>query len=116
MQWTDWLLGRDTEDLQIVRRIRVLLWWGSWAGLIGSILAILFSAVQPPPFAQAPWFVLALQILPQTAVPFMGWALVTILLEIHGLLASETDNEDEDENGLDEDDTMESPDDRPPAR
>ena len=35
MQLSDWLLGRDSDDLVIVRRIRVLLWWGAWAAVIG---------------------------------------------------------------------------------
>jgi hypothetical protein len=112
MQWKDWLLGRDSDDLQIVRRIRVVLWWGAWAAVIGSVLALLHSATQPPFIGQTPWFVLALQIIPQAAVPFMGWALVTVLLGIHRLLAVDTD--DEEDGDLEEEDSTENTDEGAP--
>jgi hypothetical protein len=49
--WADWILGRDTEDFLIVRRIRVIVWWVAWLNLLGAVVLILITlapASSPP--------------------------------------------------------------------
>jgi hypothetical protein len=49
MTWRDWLLGRDSDDLMIVRSLRTVIWWAAWLNLITAVIVFLFflHSMQP---------------------------------------------------------------------
>jgi hypothetical protein len=108
MSWRDWLLGRDTDDLTIVRGFRTVVWWVAWLNLAGVVVLFLLALQPPPPMETRPPFYAESLItyLMQAITPFLGWGFLTALLAIHDLFSG-----DEDENG-DADDVEDDDEDR----
>jgi len=54
VRWTDWLLGRDSPDLVIVRRIRTLTWWLAWANVPVTVYLLVLYSRPSPDYGQQP--------------------------------------------------------------
>lgn len=101
MRWSDWLLGRDTAELRLVRYMRTACSWAGWinlsAGLfyLAVVLPVVIGAIDSNVRTQQSVLdVLQTQVNHAAVgwlVPFLGWGLLTALLAIHDLFAADAE-------------------------